>query len=310
MDDNVKPAAPGQLPTHQQPPKQRYETESQKNLPNLHTMKDDAVRYLKDRNISFLDLVAKEHEYAKERAAKFEYHEHITEKAWFRGVLGLVAVVLIAVIAYSAYVFLLTHDTLPTTEAAPARAFLPVEEREIIMIRDKDRAGLISKLEAARRDRLPSRSIKHVVVRIESFGGESRFATASDFFSILDFKAPPGLLQNLNDKFDILIYYRSDGADISFIFESKDYERAFAGMLAWENTIILDFRIIYFDHDVSQPFQLFSDKVIRNIDARFIELQQGRTFSYAFFTNRFLVIATSEELLEVLLGRLLAMPPR
>lgn len=306
----AEPAKPGQLPDYSAPPPIRPHSEKEDELPKLHTMKQDAAQYLKDRNISFLDLVAKEHTYAEEHPEKFEYRERITEKAWFRGVLGLVMVVLLAAIGYGVYVFLLTKDTLPPTETIPERAFIPVEEREIITIRDGDRAGLLSKLEAARRDRLPSRSIKHVIIRIESFGGGSRFATVNDFMKTLDFKIPNGFAENLQDKFDILIYYRPDGADIGFVLEPKDYERTFAHMLEWENSIILDFRNLYFDADVTQPQYLFTDSIIRNIDVRSITLQENITFSYGIFAQRFLVIATSGEFMDVLLGRLLAAPPR
>jgi len=299
----------GQIPSHELPPHKPQENKDA-DLPKIRTMKQDAAHYLKDRNISFLDLVAKEHEYAKEHAADFTYHERVTEKAWFRSVLALVSLIFIGVIAYAIYVLLLTRDTLPTTESAPARSFIAVEERSIITIRDGDRAGLLTKLEAARRDRLPSRSIKHVVVQIESFGGTARFATAQDFFGILDFKLPDGFAENLKNKFDIVLYYRSDGADIGLLLEPKNTERAFAHMLGWEDIIILDFRNLYFDHDVSQPFHLFSDKIVRNIDTRSISLQENRTFSYAFFANRLLVITTSDELMDVLIGRLLAAPPR
>lgn len=308
IDENQPP---GQLPPeYKKPPLSPPAPGKSEDLPGIRTMKHDATRYLKDRNISFLDLVAKEHTYAKEHAEAFEYNEKVTEKVWFRSVIVLVSLVFLGILVYTAYVFLLTRDTLPTTEAPPARAFITVEEREIISIREKDRAGLLSKLEAARRDRLPSRSIKHVVVRIDSFGGASRFASARDFFETLDFKTPPGFTENINDKFDILIYYRPDGADIALLASPKDYERVFAHMLAWENTILLDFRHLYFDNDISQPLQLFNDKIVRNIDTRTIALEQNQEFIYAFFAQRLLVIATSEQFLEVILGRLLAAPPR
>ncbi|OGZ45120.1 MAG: hypothetical protein A3J54_04560 [Candidatus Ryanbacteria bacterium RIFCSPHIGHO2_02_FULL_45_13b] len=307
MNEDQKP---GEIPDQSVPPSSEPRPESEHGLPKLHTMKQDAARYLKDRNISFLDLVSKEHESAQERAATFEYRERVTEKAWFRGVLGLVFLALLAALGYGAYVFLLTTDTLPPTELTPDRAFIPVEEREIITIRDGDRAGLLAKLEAARRDRLPSRSIKHVIIRIESFGGGSRFATVNDFMETLDFKPPNGFTENLNDTCNILIYYRSDGADIGFLLEPKDRDRAFAHMIEWEKEIILDFRYLYFDADVTQPLQLFTDTIVQNIDVRSVTLQENTTFSYGIFAQRFLVIATSAEFMDVLLGRLLAAPPR
>src|SRR3989338_10062790 len=125
MNEDQKP---GEIPDQSVPPSSEPRPESEHGLPKLHTMKQDAARYLKDRNISFLDLVSKEHEYAQEHPEKFVYRERITEKVWFRGVLGLVFLVLLAVIGYGVYVSLLTSDTLPPTEEISARAFIPVEE--------------------------------------------------------------------------------------------------------------------------------------------------------------------------------------
>jgi hypothetical protein len=311
-NEQNKPEKPGQLPQNPEIkiPAQNKPAAREDNLPKLRTMKHDAAQYLKDRNLSFLDLVAQEHKQQNENRQKFEYTERVTEKTWFRSVLVLVSLVFLVIIGYAAYVFLLTTNTLPNTEAAPARAFIPVEERGVVTIREHDRAGLLAKLEAARRDRLPSRSIKHVVVQIEVFGGASRFATAKDFFETLEFKLPNGLAENIEDKFDILMYYRPDGADLGLLFKPKDHERALAHMLAWEDSVILDFRTLYFDTQVSQPFHLFSDKIVRNIDTRRIDLINDAEFSYALFAQNMLVIATSDEFMEVLLGRLLAAPPR
>ena len=101
---------PGEIPDKSVRPSSEPQLENENKLPKLHTMKQDAARYLKDRNISFLDLVSKEHESAQERAATFEYRERVTEKAWFRGVLGLVFLALLAALGYGAYVFLLTTE--------------------------------------------------------------------------------------------------------------------------------------------------------------------------------------------------------
>lgn len=280
------------------------------NLPRLRTMKYDAARYLKDRDVSFLDLVTKEQERARERTAEFEFQERIGEKAWFRGVLALTILVFLGVMGYGVYVYIATRNTLPDANTTLTEAFISVEEREILSVREGDRAGLLQKLEASRRDRLPSRSIKHVIIRLEPFAKSIRPATAKDFFETLDFKPPAGLTENVSDKFDMFIYYRTDGADAALILESKDYERLLAHMLSWESTILLDFKYLYFDSEVSQPSQLFSDVLVRNVDTRTVSLGNDLTFSYAFFARKLLVISTSKEFLEILIGRLLASPPR
>ena len=306
--EKIIPSEP--TPPPQPTPPQEKEPSSKTELPRLRTMKYDAQRYLKDKNISFLDLVSQEKEYAREHPQQFQVKERASEQIWFRSIVGLIAVVFLGIIGYGTYVFLATRNSLPSAEGIPARSFIHTEEREVITVREGDRTGLLTKLEAARRDRLPSRSIKHVVVRADSLSGSSHFASAKNFFQTLDFKTPSGLEENLNDKFDFLLYFKERGADGGFIFEPKDTNRALAQMLSWESTILLDFRHLYFDNDVTQPGQLFQDKIIKNVDVRSISLPEGLNFVYGIFAGRFLIISTSEEAMEVILGRLFVAPPR
>lgn len=277
-------------------------------LPRLRTMKYDAAKYLKDKEVSFLDLVAKEKE--KNRAEEFDFRERGPEQVWIRVVIGLVILVFLSVGGYAAYIYLATRDNLPAEEARPARSFIPTDEREIITVRAGDRAGLFSKLEAARRDRLPSGSIKHVVVRIEKFGGESHFATTEELMSLFDYKPPADLPSNLSEVFNILIYYRPNGASLGFIFESKNYERALAQMLAWEDSIASDMRTLYFDSPPGATSQSFVDKIVKNIDVRRLDLADGQSLSYGFYTRRYLLISTADDLLEVMINRFLVSPPR
>ncbi|PJE64189.1 MAG: hypothetical protein COU90_03770 [Candidatus Ryanbacteria bacterium CG10_big_fil_rev_8_21_14_0_10_43_42] len=296
------------LPPQEDSKEEKETSTPEELLPHIRTMKYDVQHYVKEKNLSFSDLVAKQQQ--KQSSEPFVREDPISEKGWFRGVLGLILLIVLGIGGYGGFVLFTTRNTLPAEEAPPAKAFIVVEDREVITVRDGDRAGLLQKIEASRRDRLPSRSIKHVVIRLESFGGGSRFATIEDFFSILKFQVPSGFMNNLEDKFDLLVYYRPDGANTALILDAKDDERALSHMLSWESSIMFDFRNLYFDDAVTQPSQLFEDTVIRNIDVRTLALGGGLTFSYGIFAEDLLLLSTSEEFLEILINRLFVSPPR
>lgn len=290
------------------PEEEQKKEEQSETLPRLRTMKYDADRYLKDKNVSFLDLVADEQK-RKDRK-EFVYNEWVSEKAWFRAVMGLLILVFGALAVYAGYVFFATRGgSLPPAGNEPPRAFISAENREIITVRAGDRAGLLAKLEAAQRDALPQGSIKYVVIQFERFGGSPHFATAEEFFTTLDFKPPPGFVFSLTNAINVLIYYRADGASLALVLEPRDYEGATGAMRAWEQTMILDFKTLYFGTQVSPTSRLFEDGVVQNVDMRVLTLPDAPALSYAIFARRLLVISLAPDVMNVIINRLLVSPP-
>ena len=154
--EKPEPVPPAPLPSSEKEPVAEDTAEKEQSpedelLPHIRTMKYDVQHYVKEKNLSFSDLVAKQQQ--KQSSEPFKREERVSEKAWFRGVLGFVALIILGVGGYAGFIFFQNRGVLPSEEAPPARAFVVVEEREIITVRDGDRAGLFKKIEAARRDR-------------------------------------------------------------------------------------------------------------------------------------------------------------
>lgn len=292
-----------------QPSNNNEPSNKEGSVPRLRTMKYDAEKFLKEKNISFLEMIAKEKE---KRGEEFAYRTRTSETVWLRGVVTFFVLVLLAAGGYGAYVYFAKEPAPLPQEAEEARSYIKTEERLVVTIREGDRAGLFTKLEAERRDRLPSGSIKHVVVRIEDpLRNVSRFATTEDFFSTLEFKPPSGLTTALGEVFNFLIYYRPDGADIGMLLELKpgQQERTLAHMLSWESTVVLDWRHLYFDEDIAPTSQRFQDTVIKNVDARILTFSETADLAYAFFAKKYLIITTAEDFLGLIINRLLISPP-
>ncbi len=276
-------------------------------LPRLRTMKYDASHYLKEKNISFLDLVAKEQQ--KHEEDVFEFRERVTDQTWFKVVMTLIVLIVLGIGGYAAFTYFVAQPvTLAPGETAP-KNYLVVEQRDVVSSREGDRAGLFEKLRASRKDRLPSGSIKQVIIKLENLSGTAHYATIGEFFGTLDFRPPNDLATNLENGFNFLIYYTPQGASIGMILEPKNPERAFAQMIAWERNIILDWRYFYFDQTITSTSKVFTDDVIKNIDVRTLNITEGADLVYGFFAGKYLLISTSREFMELMIARLLTSPP-
>lgn len=276
-------------------------------LPRLRTMKYDASHYLKEKNISFLDLVAKEQQKHEEEV--FEFRDRMTDQIWFKVILTLIVLIVLGIGGYAAFTYFVAQPvTLQPGEAAP-KNYLAVERRDVVSTREGDRAGLFEKLRASRKDRLPSGSIKQVIIKLENLSGTAHYATIKEFFGTLDFRPPNDLAANLENNFNFLIYYTPQGASAGMILEPKNPERAFAQMVAWERSIILDWRYFYFDQTITSTSKVFTDDVIKNIDMRILNITEGTDLMYGFFAGKYLLISTSREFMELMISRLLTSPP-
>lgn len=287
----------GPAPQHEQNP----------SLPRLRTMQYDASQYLKEKNVSFLDLVAREQEKGNEEL--YDLKDPITSRLWFKGLITLLIVALLGFAVYGIYtVFIKKPANLPAGSSAP-RSLIAVETEEVITVRSGDRAALFERLRASRKDRLPSGSIRRIITKVEDSSGTVRFASIDDFFSTLDFRPPTDFVSNLNSSFNFFIYYTPSGANVGMILEPKNPERAFAQMIVWEPNMILDWRNVYFDQTVTATSRVFTDTVIKNVDVRTLDVAPDVNLSYGFFAGKYLLIATSRDFMELMINRLIVSPP-
>lgn len=286
------------------PPREREEEGS---LPSLRTMKYDASRYLKEKNVSLVDLVAQGKDVEHERDIVLAPEEE-PQRSAVKLLTWIVIAAFLGVGGYAAYVFL--QPPPPSQVAAqPPKAYVLLESKEIITVRAGDRAGLLDKLRAVRRDQFPSGSIKQIIIQVESLNGQTHYATLAEFFQILDMRAPAALTSYMEESFNLLLYYTPTRGDIAILAEIRNAEGVLAQMFGWEQDMILDFRNFYFDEEIIATAKLFEDHIIKNIDVRTLPISPTATLSYALFGRRYIMIATTQEFTELLINRLLAAPP-
>ena len=152
---------------------------------------------------------------------------------WFIG--GLI---LIGVAIYGSYYLLQLKAKINTIEkVVKVESLISSDEISGIVLADNDQ--LIEKIQNVEQEKSSSSvngSIKFIPISKMVNGVEESLSTV-DIFSRLKFTAPSSLVRSLSDSYMIGTYNKDSTSKLFFIFQSKDYEYSYAGMLEWENTL-------------------------------------------------------------------------
>lgn len=138
----------------------------------------------------------------------------------------------------------------------------------------------------------------------------------------LGITAPEILLRNVAPESSVGVIKTNGEVYPFFILKATSYERTFAGMLSWEETMERDLRTLYPSPEVAQavgtssknasitqkPFaHVFVDAMIDNHDVRIVKNEEGRTILlYGYRDKETLIIARDEKAFAELMTRLTA----
>lgn len=152
------------------------------------------------------------------------------------------------------------------------------------------------------------------VVSVQSETGEiTRPASLTEFFTAIGAHAPDELLRALSQEFFFGLHTIDQNAPL-IVIPVISYDRAFAGMLAWEPTLNADLAPAFvrvpdlaLGGDGLVQKRAFEDVVMRNYDVRALKDDNGAVaLYYSFPTRNYLVIAESPYTFAELLSRLQA----
>ena len=160
-------------------------------------------------------------------------------------------------------------------------------------------------------------SITHIVPTIRKTTTEGasieRGATLEEFLTALGTRAPADLVRALSSDFFFGIHTVDENAPL-LVIPVFSYERAFAGMLAWEQTMNADLSPVFatVPPQVIGPSGLpesrrFEDVIMRNYDVRALKDDAGVIqLFYSFPTRSVLIIGESPYSFTEILSRLRA----
>jgi len=144
--------------------------------------------------------------------------------------------------------------------------------------------------------------------------GTQQFMSIADLARKLELSAPNSLLQTLSDTYMVGTYQPTTSGStphLFFLFQTNDYEQAYAGMLTWEKTLLSDL-FPFFNIDVSGTRQdllnkPFKDIIIENKDARVLYDDNNKEVLYYLFIDKnTLMVTDNVDAIKEVIGRLIA----
>lgn len=273
-------------------------------LSPLRTLKNDVQGVIREKKISFVRAVALE----QEKRGKAADPRLEIARIRSRRTLGTVfTAVLLVVLGGAAFlgVSLVMQERSGPAESTTSDSILFAESSIVLPLGSEsplDLKRLIAQARTKGTGTLGSITrIKPTVSEASADGTTlERLATTEEFLKALGTNPPSDLLRALGSQFFFGLHTVDENAPV-FVIPVVSYERAFAGMLSWEDTMNADLAPVFTPVTVQAvgPGGLpvkrrFEDVVMRNYDVRALKDDRGEVQLYYSFPSRsFLVIAES-----------------
>lgn len=299
---------------------QNTEIKKQKQSALLHTFRDDANKYIKDKKISLMDIV---------KAEGFKRNKKIKSNGIKNLLIFLFAALILAGAAYTGYRYYDKFFNKPREviekEEIPRPFIFSDEIKPVYLSNSENLSDKIKEIYAG--DYKNGNFIYFPIIK------NKKPISSREFLNELKIKASGDFLESIENEFVFNILIDKDkNSDLTLAFKIKNYEEAFSSLFQWEKTILSDLitvlpvkttgninlsgnststalvsasssNAIILNQNSSLPFY---DKIIDNIDTRIVKSSlNGKTiFIYGFFGEKFLIISTSENAFKNAVNRL------
>lgn len=281
-------------------------------ISSVHTLKDDLQHMVKEKKMSLVRAVSleqdkKRDEFVEEEFGRKDRRRRVTGILFATFLLfGLGAAALSGV-----YFVIVSHAG---SEVQSQNSIVFAEQSVALPLDNSTPSELKRRVASARQTQTGSLgSITRIVPLIQ--GADPKVppipATTAQFFSAMGFNAPDALIRSLDDAFFFGLHTVDKNAPV-VVIPVTNYDRAFAGMLAWEATMNADLAPTFtpvaatiLDVNGIPSARVFTDDVMRNYDVRELKDDTGTVeLYYSFPSKNLLIIAESPYSFPELLSRL------
>ncbi len=285
----------------------------------IHTLKHDLQSVVQDQKVSLVRAVALEED---KRALRDQMAgSQMAQESNRRRTTGLIVLmsglILTGLVALAAVFLVMEQRAGSKGEPIASQSLIFSEQTIPFLIGTQSSDELKRQLAGARETTaLTLGAMTHLRPIIQSTDPQTqsiyeREATTAEFLTALGAHAPDELIRALGDTFFFGMHTVDEQAPL-LVIEVKSYERAFAGMLEWEQSLNGDLVPVF--TGVSRLVDTgilterrFEDDIMRNFDVRVLKDDSGVIqLYYAFPTRTILIIAESPYSFSELLSRLRA----
>jgi len=282
-----------------------------KNIKVLRTYTSDMVEAIRNNEMSVIKIALAEKEKREQEAEYKEAEGTNTSKTFL--VIG--GIILIAVAIFGSY-FLIQkkkEKEIPQPIINNIETFIAYDSQSNIDVANSINASdLLSIIK--QEQQIDSGLIKALFLT-RKINNVSEVLTSKNFLSLVGTTAPGALTRSLSDKYLLGKYSNpsavneSDKSAIFLIFQTTDYNQAYASMLDWEKTMLKDLFILFNINIPKSDNSLFEkpwkDIIINNKDARVLYGENGEgIFYYVFVNKNNFVITNNIEVLKEVISRL------
>lgn len=287
-------------------------------IPSVHTLKDDLHSLVQGQELSMVKAAALEAKKRSDRAAAEEAHA-VARPEKRRTLYLLFVAIALGMIALGALVFLSMRFvrggsslTATSTAATTPSSIMFTEQSLVYSLSGLTSFDIKQQLASARSQDMRLGAIQRIVPIVGS-GDETQPATTAEFLNAIGAHLPDGMERALSSEF-LLGYHALSTKVPILVIPVTSYERAFAGMLLWEETLPDDMAPMFTATpiqttlpDGTSKARAFEDVTIQNYDIRVVRDAAGEIkLLYTFPTRSILIIAENPISLNEILARLRA----
>ncbi len=304
--DDIAPKAPSRDLAFEKPEFAKQETQG------VRTYRADALTNIQENNLSVQNIAAAE----ATRRAQAPVPQRPTAEA--RGIsprpFVIAGAIMIFIIAIGGFGFFwysgsdTPSDVVRNDDGTVRLASFITTDRQQSVAFSTNRATLLDTLTGAIAE--GGSGVTQIYPIAE---GNTVAVSTSEFMFVLDPRAPSSFLRNLDDQ---MMFGSFQGNVPFFIFKTKQFDTAFAGMLDWEQYMSADLTPLFgepvdYTLDVSlrtigqSRSAFFVDDTFNNIDTRILYDETGaERIVYAFLDRETLIITTSSAMLSEVISRM------
>jgi hypothetical protein len=196
---------------------------------------------------------------------------------------------------------------IPAVTVKQTPALVPYDAQTAINIDGANNVEILKRISTEISKPLAAGTIKEIVLT-EVREGQTYRATAPETILLAGIPVPDMIARTLSHEWMLGAYGASSGAKpLPFIVVHTNlFQNAFAGMLAWEPSMIRDLQVFLgIPYDKPTPKGSFKDQIVKNKDVRAFVTEDGSTiFEYSFIDNSTLIVTGDNETLSAIISRL------
>ena len=224
---------------------------------------------------------------------------------WFSVGIGAGILAVILVSGFFAYNYFFAVEEKPVEKVEKkSSAYVSFDEEETLVLKSKEEFS--PKINEIARESARFGTLKRLNIKLSD--GEIKDATFKDLLKMWDASPPSDLEFIVLPETQEFIYYSDARTAMAAVFKVSDTNRALSDMLSWEARIPSELNEFLLGAKPEINIVFFEDKTHGGISYRFAKMSFSEDLGFGYFVfpeKKNLVIASSEEVIRIIINRLL-----